>query len=77
MAEQIAEAPRNLPQELVLQRAAVEDVAEVSSRGESGVCSNCCHRLDYPFTNTSSSSSVSEDVVLRGIIEGADANRAA
>ena len=78
MAEQIAEAPRNLPQELVLQRAAVEDVAEVSSRGESGVCSNCCHRLDYPHTNTSSSSSsVSEDMVLRGIIEGADANRAA
>ena len=39
IVDQIVEAPRIIPHDLVLQGAAVEDIAKVSPRGESDVCS--------------------------------------
>lgn len=45
IVEQIVEAPRIIPQEFILQRAAVEDIMEVSPRGENNECADFCGKL--------------------------------
>ena len=44
IVEQIVEVPLTVPQDLVLQRAAVENIAQVSPRGKA-MCADFCHRL--------------------------------